>query len=161
MKTYKVLEAHQGDKFYVPGNPETGTRIADPSMVGHLVTLGLLVETGDAPDALAVDSGSGASVADLNSQIEALTMERDDVHAQLGILRDSANTCEASLGDARRAIETLTQERDDARAELETLRDLHGSGEAALADARGEIEALTSEVAELKAAHAKPRGRQG
>ncbi|MEY9196632.1 hypothetical protein ABIA16_001748 [Sinorhizobium fredii] len=44
MKTYQVLRQHLGDKMYMPGDPETGTREANPSDVKHLVDAGVLKE---------------------------------------------------------------------------------------------------------------------
>jgi len=40
LKTYKVKRSHQGDKWY----PENSMRVADPSVVSHLVERGILEE---------------------------------------------------------------------------------------------------------------------
>lgn len=106
MKTYKVLEAHQGDKMYLPGDPETGTRIADPNDVEHLVRLGLLEEAGDAPDA---PPEPITDPVELRQQVETLTQERDDARRELSVLREEHDATLADLTAARSQIDASTQ----------------------------------------------------
>lgn len=98
MKTFEVLEAHQGDKFYLPGDPETGTRIADENEVSHLVDLGLLKEIGDAPEGKP-DLEGGLSAQSITSPEDAKT-----------------------IADLRQQVETLMADRDAARNEVEALK---------------------------------------
>ncbi|MFW2829882.1 hypothetical protein [Sphingomonas sp. ID0503] len=138
MKIYKVLEAHQGDKAYLPNDPNTGTRIADPNEVLHLVKLGLLEELGDAPDE-ATAGDSNADAVDLLADVAALTrdlelartviIERD---AQIERLHAERDTGSATLQEAlaqgdelRSQIGVLTTERDEARAEITRLSAHH------------------------------------
>ncbi len=118
MKKYKVLEAHQGDKFYQPGDGETGTRIADPNAVGHLVTLGLLEEIGDVVADEPAKNEAGASVADLQAQLVALTQERDDARADLTALGSTYAVAQNAATSLRDQVEALTTERDDLREQL-------------------------------------------
>lgn len=46
MAKFKVLRQHFGDKMYMPNDPDTGTREADPSTVAHLVAAKVLEPMG-------------------------------------------------------------------------------------------------------------------
>jgi hypothetical protein len=109
MKKFTVLQAHQGDKLYVPGDPETGTRIADPNEVTALVAAGFLKEAGDAPAAAPV-----ISVDDTAAQIRELTSERD--------------AARADLASARSDADVAASERDELKAEVEQLKAARFSG---------------------------------
>jgi hypothetical protein len=149
MKKYKVLEAHQGDKFYQPGDPVTGTRIADPNAVGHLVTLGLLEETGDVVADEPIADEAGASVADLQAQVVALTQERDDARADLTALGSTHAAAQNAASSLRDQVEALTAERDGLREQLATVtgeRDAHA----------GRVTALEGELVTAKAAAPRP-----
>ncbi|PXA93911.1 hypothetical protein DMC47_21455 [Nostoc sp. 3335mG] len=134
MKKYQVMEAHQGDKFYKPGDPETGTRIADPNSVDHLVRLGALMEIGDADEAPPPPADDAATIADLRDQVAALGNDRDAMREQIG---------------------TLTQERDAAGQEAATtIADLQGQVSTltdGLEAMRGEVAALAQRFAEAPA----------
>lgn len=132
MKKYQVMEAHQGDKFYKPGDPDTGTRIADPNSVDHLVRLGVLMEIGDADEAAPPPVDDAAvTIADLRDQVAALGSDRDAMREQIG---------------------TLTQERDAAGQEAATtIADLQGQVSTltdGLEAMRGEVAALAQRFAE-------------
>lgn len=103
MKKFEVLEAHLGDQFYKPGDPETGFRNADPNEVQHLVDLGLLKLVGDAEEAdgkPALDDGLNAqpvtnpedakTIADLRQQVETLAAERDAARTEVEALKKKA-----------------------------------------------------------------------
>ena len=143
MKKYKVLEAHQGDKFYQPGDGETGTRIADPNAVGHLVTLGLLEEIGDVVADEPAKDETSASVGDAQAQVAALTQERDDARADLTALGSSHAAAQNAASALRQEIEALTTERDGLQEQLTAVtaeRDTH-----------------VTRIAELESELAKPR----
>lgn len=138
MKKYKVLEAHQGDKFYKPGDPETGTRIADENAVDHLVKLGLLEEIGDAVIEQSTADDASESVANLKAQVLTLTQERDDARTDLAAL----GTIERAMQDAATALreqfETVTEERDSLKGQLVTVSDERDS-------LKGQLAAVTDE----------------
>ncbi len=154
MKKYTVLEAHQGDKFYKPGDPETGTRIADPNAVGHLVTLGLLEEIGDA-DVPEPQVDDGDTVADLRFKIEVLGNDRDDMRTAFV----------SEIGDLRTQIGTLTQERDaaatQAAATVTDLRDQVTALTAGLEAMREDIATLDRRVKEPVSGDTAPDGEEG
>lgn len=102
MKKFEVLEAHLGDQFYKPGDPETGFRNAEPNEVQHLVDLGLLKLVGDADDAdgkpedglsaqAATSPEDAATIAQLRNELEAVSKERDDVRTELEALKKKAD----------------------------------------------------------------------
>lgn len=134
MKKYQVMEAHQGDKFYKPGDRETGIRVADPNAVDHLVRLGVLMEIGDADEAPPPPADDAATIADLRDQVAALGSDRDAMREQIG---------------------TLTQERDAAGQEAATtIADLQGQVSTltdGLEAMRGEVAALAQRFAEAPA----------
>lgn len=145
MKKYKVLEAHQGDKFYKPGDPETGTRIADPNAVGHLVTLGLLEEIGDVVADEPFKEEAGASVDDLRAQVVALTQERDDACRDLEAFGTNERAMQSAATALREQFEAMTDERDGLREQLATVtgeRDAHAQ----------RVTGLEGELAAAKAA---------
>lgn len=143
MKKYKVLEAHQGDRFYTPGDGETGTRIADENAVGHLVTLGLLEEIGDVVVDEPAMGGAGASVGDLQAQIAALTQERDNALVDLAALGSTHQAAQDAASAVRDQFDAVTTDRDALRDQLTTVtseRDAHASRITAL---EGELASKT------------------
>lgn len=113
MKTYKVLEAHQGDRAYAVGD----TRIADPNVVGHLVGLGLLEEGDDVAD----EPAARDPLADATVQIDALTGERDDARAELGALRAELAAAHAEISLAREAQNAAEQRAAEMSGKVDTL----------------------------------------
>jgi len=143
MKKYKVLEAHQGDKFYMPGDPETGTRIADENAVGHLVTLGLLEEIGDVPDAQPAPESADSALDALRVEVGTVTQERDDARADLNALGSVVQGERDAAEALRGQLSTVTSERDGLAEQL--------------ASVTAERDAHATRITELEAELAKPR----
>lgn len=167
MKKYKVLEAHQGDKFYQPGDGETGTRIADPNAVGHLVTLGLLEEIGD----VVVDGSglqeTGASVANLQAQVVALTQERNDARADLTALGSAHAVAQNAAASLRDQFDALTTERDGLREQLTTVTGERYAHVVRVTTLEGELAAKAGSTSETfdhdgdgRPGGSKPRGER-
>lgn len=146
MKKYKVLEAHQGDRFYQPGDGETGTRIADPNAVGHLVTLGLLEEIGDVAAAApaAIEAGS---VAVLQAQIAALTQERDSALVDLAALGSTHQAAQNAASTVRDQFEAVMTERDGLREQVTAATSERDGLREQLIAAISERDGLTAQLA--------------
>ena len=139
MKIYDVLEAHQGDRSYQPGD----RRIADPNTVAHLVTLGVLSELGDAPtEPLARDP-----LTDATAQIVALTGERDDARAELSTFRDLHRGSTDDLALTRQGLTDAQANLAAAHVETEQARTAQNAAEQHAAELAGKVAALTEDLA--------------
>lgn len=116
MKKFEVLETHLGDKLYKPGDPETGTRMAEPDEVRHLVDLGVLKPIGGDDDTAQAGGDANAKgsaedaalIADLRAQIASLTTERDDARQDAAELANKLAALDKPVDDAGKPADEPT-----------------------------------------------------
>lgn len=150
MKKYKVLEAHQGDRFYMPGDGETGTRIADENAVAHLVKLGLLEEIGDVVVDGPAKEDAGVSVTALQAQIASLTQERDGALVDLAALGSTHQAAQEVASAVRDQFEAVTAERDGLREQLTSVTTERDGFREQLTAVTGERDAHSARIVVLE-----------
>ncbi len=145
MRTFKVLEAHLGDKEYKPGD----TRELEPNDAKTLVDLKVL-EPADGGTA-STDTEETVSIPqsrmdELKARFETLTNEREQALTDLDSARRDAADVAKDLDAARQDLAKLTDERDSARRDTQA--------------AEGARDTALARVAELEAAGAaKPNNK--